>query len=78
MAREYAAGDVALMRIPISVFRMDVTWCLRRVIARCRNRSYAFQNRFVGRYLIYGTGSGWGSPKENVEKWNLFLVDWAR
>ena len=21
---------------------------------------YTFQNRFVGDYLIYGTGSGWG------------------
>ena len=42
-----------------------------------RPEGYGFQNRFVGRYLIYGTGSGWRYPKENVEKWNLFVVDWA-
>ncbi|HEY6804951.1 MAG TPA: hypothetical protein VI306_15360 [Pyrinomonadaceae bacterium] len=38
---------------------------------------YTFQNRFVGDYLIYGTGSGWGEP-ENKDKSNLFLVRWAK
>ena len=76
---EVAAGDVALMRIPISSFSDG-----RDVVPSSSYRplpkpeGYGFQNRFVGRYLIYGTGSGWGSPRENVEKWNLFLVDWAR
>jgi len=23
-----------------------------------------FQNRFVGDYLLYGTGNGWGSPQD--------------
>ena len=39
---------------------------------------YAFQNRFVGNYLVYGTGSGWGYPEQNADKWNLFVVDWKR
>ena len=31
---------------------------------------YTFQNRFVGKHLIYGTGSGWGYPK-SAEQLNL-------
>ena len=38
---------------------------------------YAFQNRFVGRYLIYGTGSGWGSRRRMLRSGTCF-VDWAR
>jgi hypothetical protein len=37
---------------------------------------YTFQNRFVGDYLIYGTGSGWGSPSNNTQP-KLYLVRWA-
>lgn len=76
---EVAAGDVALMRIPISSFsdgRDVVPSSSYRALPKPED--YGFQNRFVGRYLIYGTGSGWGYPKENVEKWNLFIVDWTR
>ena len=27
---------------------------------------YTFQNRFVGDYLLYGTGSGWGAPQNKT------------
>jgi hypothetical protein len=37
-----------------------------------------FQNRFVGDYLIYGTGSGWGFPELAESHNDLFLVEWAR
>ena len=37
---------------------------------------YTFQNRFVGDYLLYGTGSGWGAP-ENKNKSNLYAVRWT-
>jgi hypothetical protein len=76
---EVAYGDVALLRIPIWSFSdggdAAPSWSYR---ALPKPAGYGFQNRFVGRYLIYGTGSGWGYPKENEAKWNLFLVDWAR
>jgi hypothetical protein len=39
---------------------------------------YTFQNRFVGNYLIYGTGSGWGYPTRQAEQSNLFVVEWNR
>jgi len=37
---------------------------------------YTFQNRFVGDYLLYGTGSGWGRP-EQVQKSNFYAVPWG-
>ena len=37
---------------------------------------YAFQNRFVGDYLLYGTGSGWGPQK--AQRARLYAVRWAR
>ena len=73
-AGEYAAGDVALMRVPISDFsdgsEVVPSSKYRKLL---KPEGYTFQNRFVGDYLIYGTGSGWGHP-ENKEKSNLFLV----
>lgn len=77
-AAEYAAGDVALMRVPVSDFsdgsEVVPSSKYRKLL---KPEGYTFQNRFVGDYLIYGTGSGWGHP-ENNQKSNLFLVRWAR
>jgi len=76
---EVAEGDVALMRIPIMSFSDgSETVPASSYRALPKPEGYGFQNRFVGRYLIYGTGSGWGYPKENTDKWNLFMVEWAR
>ena len=36
----------------------------------------SFQNRFVGEYLLYGTGSGWGYPQK-AERARLYAVRWA-
>jgi hypothetical protein len=77
-AAEYSAGDVALMRVHLSDFsdgsEMVPFWKYRKLV---KPEGYTFQNRFVGEYLIYGTGSGWGYP-ENTKQSNLFLVRWAR
>ena len=77
-AAEVAAGDVALMRVPIMNFsdgsESVATSNYRRLP---KPEGYTFQNRFVGDYLIYGTGSGWGTP-ENKGVSNLFLARWAR
>ena len=76
---EVAQGDVALMRIPIMSFSDgSETVPASSYRALPKPEGYGFQNRFVGRYLIYGTGSGWGYPKQNTDKWNLFMVDWVR
>jgi len=75
---EVAAGDVALMRIPIMSFSdggESVPSSKYRKLPK--PEGYTFQNRFVNDYLIYGTGSGWGSP-ERKDQSNLFVVRWAR
>ena len=77
-ASEYSAGDVALLRVPISDFSdgsESVPSSKYRKLVK--PEGYTFQNRFVGDYLIYGTGSGWGDPR-NAQKSNLYLVRWAR
>ncbi|MFS8084219.1 MAG: beta-propeller domain-containing protein [Acidobacteriota bacterium] len=74
---EGAAGDVALMRVPLSSFNdgsdSASSWDYHRLP---KPKGYTFQNRFVGEYLLYGTGSGWGAP-ENKNKANLYAVRFA-
>jgi hypothetical protein len=36
---------------------------------------HTFQNRFVGDYLLYGTGSGWGPPEQRAGA-TLYAVPW--
>jgi len=77
-AAEVAEGDVALMRVPIMNFSDGSEAVPAENYRRLpKPQGYTFQNRFVGDYLIYGTGSGWGYP-QNKEQSNLFLVRWAR
>ena len=74
---EGAAGDVALLRVPLASFNDGTdsasSWDYHRLP---KPRGYTFQNRFVGEYLLYGTGSGWGAP-ENKNKSSLYAVRWA-
>jgi hypothetical protein len=74
---ENAVGDVALMRLPLSSFNdgsdSASSWDYHRLP---KPKGYTFQNRFVGEYLLYGTGSGWGAP-ENKNKSSLYAVRWA-
>src|SRR4030095_3169602 len=75
---EVAAGDVALMRISLGDFSDGSdTVSSSRYRRLPKPEGYTFQNRFVGDYLIYGTGSGWGSP-QNADRSNLFLVRGSR
>ena len=72
---EVAAGDVAMLRMPLSSFndgsQSASSWSYHPLP---KPAGYTFQNRFVGNYLLYGTGSGWGAPQQN--KANLFVVSW--
>ena len=76
-AAEVAAGDVAMMRVPLSRFNDGSdnasSWAYHPLP---KPAGYTFQNRFVGDYLLYGTGSGWG-PQENRNKASLYTVRWA-
>jgi hypothetical protein len=71
---EYANGDVAMLRMPLSLFNDGTdrasSWCYQPLP---KPSGYTFQNRFVGNYLLYGTGSGWGAPGNNKQS-SLYAV----
>jgi hypothetical protein len=74
---EFAAGDVALFRVPVDSFSdgsQAAPYYRYRELPK--PEGYTFQNRFVGDYLLYGTGSGWGRP-EKKDAANLYAVNWA-
>jgi hypothetical protein len=73
---EITAGDVALMRVPLTSFSdgsQDVAAYNYRSLPK--PSGYTFQNRFVGDYLLYGTGSGWGYPQQ-TGRTRLIAVRW--
>jgi hypothetical protein len=74
---EVSAGDVALLRVPLTGFsdgsEVAPSSSYRRLP---KPEGYTFQNRFVGNYLLYGTGSGWGYPQK-MDQANLFAVRYA-
>lgn len=74
---EFAAGEVALFRTPISRFSDGSESAPEhRYRELPRPEGYTFQNRFVGDYLLYGTGSGWGQPRQQSSG-KLFAVNLA-
>lgn len=78
-APEASAGDVALMRIALSSFSDGSESVPARSYKRLpQPDGYTFQNRFVGDFLIYGTGQSW-LPQQTVETpKRVYLVEWAR
>jgi hypothetical protein len=62
---EVSEGDVALMRVPVGQFLEGVTAVAPArytALPKPQGPGYAFQNRFVGDAVLYGTGSSWGYP----------------
>ena len=76
-AAERTAGDVALLRVPLTSFNdgsnAASSWDYHGLP---KAAGYTFQNRFIGDYLLYGTGSGWGAPQSKAKS-NLYAVRWA-
>lgn len=76
---EVAEGDVALMRIPTASFSDGSQMVPATSFQQLpKPEGYTFQNRFVGDYVIYGTGSGWWNPETLKQPKDLFLFDWKR
>jgi hypothetical protein len=74
---EFSAGDVGLLRTSIDDFSDGSTSASMEDYRKLpKVEGYTFQNRFVGDYLLYGTGSGWGSPEQRNTA-NLFAVNYA-
>ncbi|HEU4869812.1 MAG TPA: beta-propeller domain-containing protein [Pyrinomonadaceae bacterium] len=77
-AAEVAEGDLALMRIPLSSFSDGSQMVPATSYQQLPEpEGYSLQNRFVGDYLIYGTGSSWFSSDAVTQK-DVFLVEFAR
>jgi hypothetical protein len=73
---ERAGGDVALFRTTADKFSDGSENAEKDSYRDLPNvEGYTFQNRFVGDYLLYGTGNGWGR-QETRDSANLFAVNW--
>jgi hypothetical protein len=79
-ASEVTAGDVGLVRIPLATFGDGQDEVDHARYARLpRPAGHAFQNRFIGKWLLYGTGNGWGYAKDKQkEQQPLFAYRYAR
>ncbi|MBI1210430.1 MAG: hypothetical protein GC190_03125 [Alphaproteobacteria bacterium] len=66
---EFSDGAVSLLRLPIEAFGDgddDAPWSAYRALPKPRGGGYAFQNRFVGDYVLYGNGTSWGAPQNRM------------
>jgi hypothetical protein len=72
---EYSGGPASLLRLALDSMgdgsRAAPTWAYRRLPSPVGG---TIQNRFAGNYLLYGTGSGWGT--EEASDHVLFAVPW--
>jgi hypothetical protein len=63
-AAEVNAGDLALLRVPLNRFsdgRDSAPSESYKALPKAAGG--AFQNRYIGAYLLYGTGAGWRRPQ---------------
>ncbi len=79
-ASEVAEGDVALLRIPLSMFSDGSETVPRSNYHQLPNPAgYNFQNRFVHDHLLYGIGSEWNPADDKIiPRKTLYVVDWKR
>lgn len=75
-AAETAEGDVALMRVAIDSFSDgSVPVAASNYRQLPRPGEYGFQNRFVGDYILYGTGDDWQESDKAAES-SVFAAKW--
>ena len=76
-AAEGSRGDAALLRVPLTAFADGADDAPASSYRELPTPSgYAFQNRFVGDYLIYGTGAGWDTPQTRRDS-RVYATRWA-
>ena len=64
---EFTRGAVKLLQLPLNRFgdgSDDASSGFYRSLPSPGADSYHFQNRFVGNYVLYGTGNSWGRPQD--------------
>ncbi len=71
---EHSRGEMALLKLPLAIFgdgsRMAASWRYRTLPSPSGG---AFQNRFVGDYLLYGSGNGWDGNE--IRHSSLFVAN---
>jgi len=72
---EQSAGPVRLLRVPLARFGDGTGEASPSAYRRLPGEFDAntFQNRFVGRHLLYGAGSGWGIPNQG-SRWPVYVA----
>jgi hypothetical protein len=77
-AAEHGTGDFALMRVSLDRFsdgRDSVA--AENYQPLPKPAGYEVQNRYVGSYLLYGSGSGWGYPQDKASG-DLYCMRWDK
>ncbi|MEM9187564.1 MAG: beta-propeller domain-containing protein [Myxococcota bacterium] len=75
---EFTGGSLGLLRIPLSSFGPRVRAMARsayRALPNPRGEAHVVQNRFVGDYLLYGSGASWGRRQVSNDD-RVFLHHW--
>jgi len=72
---ERSAGPVRLLRVPLARFGDGTGEAPRSAYRKLPGRfdENTFQNRFVGRHLLYGGGSGWDVPSRGTS-WPVYVA----
>jgi hypothetical protein len=74
--RHGQANQLALMRVPLAMFSDGRDSAPRDSYKSLPNPGGgSLQNRYVGSYLLYGVGSGWGYQQTPVEQ-SVYAVRW--
>lgn len=72
---ESAGGESALLRLPLSRFGDGREVAPREAYRRLPHPAgHTLQNRYIGKHVLYGSGSSWGRPQG--VKQNLYAVRW--
>ncbi len=73
---EYAIGETSLFRVGADAFSDGSTNAsVDNYRSLPKVEGYTFQNRFVGDYVLYGSGNGWGR-QNNKSTTPLYAVNW--
>ncbi|HEU5058353.1 MAG TPA: beta-propeller domain-containing protein, partial [Kofleriaceae bacterium] len=75
---ELSTGDVALLRVPVAAFTSRVGTARAAAYRELPrpDKGYSMQNRFVGAYVLYGTGSSWGYAEPERDD-RVFVAPYA-
>jgi hypothetical protein len=77
-AAETNAGDLALMRVALGSFSDGRSAVPAGAYQKLpKPAGYAVQSRYVGKYLLYGAGTGWRRPQATGKDAEIYAVRYA-